>query len=291
MSGINVLRHEPVRIRELGLDERWVHEQIKKDPSILGLGDLKLREPERVQVGGGRLDLLLENLEADPHEWYETEVQLGETDPSHIVRCIEYWDHEKRRLPGYGHRPVLIAEKINGRFYRVIQLFGTAIPIVAIQMTALRTDNGILLHFTKMLDERPHSPEEEEDRAPRVDRAFFEGISSHESMQLVDSLFGVLRSFDGHVEPDYSKARIRPVSGGRWLPIGIHPKKKFVVVSLDLADEREAADWRSKLEQAGVDVSSHRPENVRLRLTAEEFEQNAGIVKEILEEASKSKGD
>ena len=30
---------------------------------------------------------------------YEVEVMLGETDPSHIIRCIEYWDIEKRKYP------------------------------------------------------------------------------------------------------------------------------------------------------------------------------------------------
>lgn len=30
---------------------------------------------------------------------YEVEVMLGETDPSHIIRSIEYWDNEKRKYP------------------------------------------------------------------------------------------------------------------------------------------------------------------------------------------------
>lgn len=27
-------------------------------------------------------------------KWYEVEVQLGETDASHIIRTIEYWDED-----------------------------------------------------------------------------------------------------------------------------------------------------------------------------------------------------
>jgi hypothetical protein len=32
---------------------------------------------------------------------------LGATDESHIIRCIEYWDIERRRYPAYEHCAVL----------------------------------------------------------------------------------------------------------------------------------------------------------------------------------------
>jgi len=31
------------------------------------------------------------------------ELMLGSVAPSHIIRCIEYWDIERRRYPGYDH--------------------------------------------------------------------------------------------------------------------------------------------------------------------------------------------
>ncbi len=40
-------------------DESWLQNIIADDPSILGLGDLILRETERIQSKAGRLDLLL----------------------------------------------------------------------------------------------------------------------------------------------------------------------------------------------------------------------------------------
>jgi len=44
---------------------------------------------------------------------YEVEVMLGETDPSHIIRSIEYWDNEKRKYPQRQHFAVLIAESFD----------------------------------------------------------------------------------------------------------------------------------------------------------------------------------
>ena len=72
------------------LREKWVQERIGEDPSILGLGDLTLKDKERSQPRAGRLDLLLQDAESNRR--YEVELQLGSTEmKSHIIRTIEYW--------------------------------------------------------------------------------------------------------------------------------------------------------------------------------------------------------
>lgn len=79
------------------LDERWLQNVIADDPSILGLGDVVVKDKERIHRGLGRLDLLLQDEEG--HGRYEVEIQLGATDESHIIRTLEYWDIEKRKYP------------------------------------------------------------------------------------------------------------------------------------------------------------------------------------------------
>jgi hypothetical protein len=64
---------------------------------------------------------------------FEVELQLGETDPSHIIRTIEYWDNQKRRWPSRSHTAVLVAERITSRFFNVVHLLSKAVPIVGIQ--------------------------------------------------------------------------------------------------------------------------------------------------------------
>lgn len=46
------------------LSEKWVQERIAQDPSLLGLGELVLKDKERIQPRAGRLDLLLQDIEA-----------------------------------------------------------------------------------------------------------------------------------------------------------------------------------------------------------------------------------
>ena len=139
-----------LRIRDCGLSERWLQDQIYDDPSILLLGELEVVKRERQQSSGGRLDLLLKNPEDD--SMYEVEIMLGDTDESHIIRTIEYWDLEKRRWPQRQHFAVLVAESINRRFFNVIQLLSLSIPIIAIQANIIEAEGKRILHFSKILD-------------------------------------------------------------------------------------------------------------------------------------------
>ena len=92
------------------LNERWLQDIIANEPSILGIGDVILKDKERTHIRAGRLDLLLQD--ADGYGRYEVEIQLGGTDESHIIRTIEYWDIERKKYPQYEHTAVIIAEDI-----------------------------------------------------------------------------------------------------------------------------------------------------------------------------------
>ena len=133
------------------LNENWVQSLIAADPTILGLGELVLRDRERIQPKAGMLDLLLQNPETKRR--YEVEIQLGATDETHIIRTIEYWDIERKLYPQYDHCAVLIAEDITSRFLNVVALFNGSIPLIALQMQALKVGDHTTLIFTKVMDE------------------------------------------------------------------------------------------------------------------------------------------
>src|SRR5262245_16185524 len=126
---------QSIPIRDANLDEYWLQDQIFNSPECLGLGELESVAKERQQSSGGRLDLLLKDTADD--SMYEVEVMLGETNETHIIRTIEYWDNEKRKWPQRQHYAVLVAEHINRRFFNVIQLLSHSIPIIAIQVAML----------------------------------------------------------------------------------------------------------------------------------------------------------
>lgn len=137
-------------IREAGFDEYWLQDQIWSNPAALGLGDLDALNKERNQNSGGRLDILLKDPQDD--SMYEVEVMLGETDETHIIRTIEYWDNEKRRWPKRQHYAVLVAEQVTRRFFNVIHILSHSIPIIAIQASLIESNGKRSLFFTKVLD-------------------------------------------------------------------------------------------------------------------------------------------
>ena len=198
----------PLWLKNLGKNEHWLESAIIEDPSILGLGDLDLYESQRIQPSGGRLDLLLGNRS----ERYEVELQLGETDPSHIIRAIEYWDVERRRYPNYKHTAVLVAEEISARFFNVIYLLGYNIPIIAIKATAHKINDTIGLTFTKVLDTRDIIPTTEENEiTPPVGRDYWLELLSEEQLALAEA--SIREITEG--EPNYTKSWISSRINGR----------------------------------------------------------------------------
>src|SRR5437763_2295718 len=134
-------------------NEKWIQDRIAEDPEILGLGELVFRDKERIQSRAGRLDLLLQD--PDTKRRYEVELQLGATDESHIIRTIEYWDIERKRYPQYDHCAVIVAEDITSRFLNVVSLFNGFIPLIVVQMNAIKIGEQVSLVFTTVLDELP----------------------------------------------------------------------------------------------------------------------------------------
>ena len=152
MDKINLIKPEKINLlNHPTLNERWIQEVISEDPSILGLGDLILKDKERIQPKAGRLDLLLQD--QDTNRRYEVEIQLGKVDESHIIRTIEYWDIERKRYPQYDHCAVIIAEDITSRFFNVISIFNGFIPLIAIQMNTYKIKDDYFILFTTVLDE------------------------------------------------------------------------------------------------------------------------------------------
>lgn len=230
--------------------EKVIQEYIFENPSILGLGDLTALHKEKIQPSGGRIDMLMAD---DSNTRYEIELQLGDTDPSHIIRTIEYWDMERKRYPNYDHCAVIIAEEITGRFLNVISLFNGHIPLIAMQVSALKvSDKEISLVFTKVLDRITLGDEDEEALEP-TDRNYWEKKSTPKMLSLVDNLFKEIPGVADEFALKYNKFYIGLARDGIAKNfISFKPKKNFVWMNIKCAQD-EAFD--AKLEESGLDFN------------------------------------
>ena len=165
------------------INENMIQKFIFDNPTALQLGDLTPIVREKIQPSGGRLDLLL----GDDNNRYEVEVQLGSTDPSHIIRTIKYWDTERKRYSQYDHCAVIVAEEITARFMNVISLFNGNIPLIAIQISAYKNGNDTSLVFTKVIDRLTLGGDEDEVNEI-TDRNYWENCSRPKIMKYVDEI-------------------------------------------------------------------------------------------------------
>jgi len=268
-------------------NEKWVQNRIAEDPSILGLGDVVLKDKERIQPRAGRLDLLLQDAEASQR--YEVEVQLGSTDESHIIRTIEYWDIERKRYPQYDHTAVIIAEDITSRFLNVISLFNGMIPLVAIQMSALKLEDRVGLVFVTVLDQMVLGMvEEDEDVQEVTDRAYWESRGSKKTVSQVDEILKIAQENDPSLELKYNKFYIGLAKDGQPSNFVVfRPKKSFLRLEPRLKNKQDIQD---RLEQAGLDVMDYdkRWGRFRIRLSPGDVSKHKEILSEVIAEAYKS---
>ncbi|WP_341863592.1 hypothetical protein [Gymnodinialimonas sp. 57CJ19] len=264
--------------------ENWVQDIIAEDPSILGLGDLVLRDRERIQVRAGRLDLLLQDPET--YKRYEVELQLGATDETHIIRTIEYWDIERKRYPQYEHCAVIVAENITSRFLNVVSLFNGALPIVAIQMQAFEVGEHVTLVFTKVLDEvqRGLVDEDEDAISAPTDRAYWEkDKGTQKTVALMDRMFEIVKEGDPSCELKYNKFYVGLIKDGRANNyVTFRPKKSFVLFEPKLPRTDEVDGL---LDQAGVETLEYNDRwgLYRIRVTDKDFKTHVGLFRDLID--------
>ncbi len=265
-------------------NEKWVQDRIAEDPTILGLGGLILKDKERLQPRAGRLDLLLQDPESERR--YEVEVQLGQTDETHIIRTIEYWDIEKKRFPQYDHCAVIVAEDITSRFLNVINLFNGFIPLIAIQLKAFRLGECISLLFTTVMDELTLGPSEEDEKALVVtDRGYWEANAGKAIVSMADKLLEMIKIFSPDLELKYNKFYIGLARNG--LPdnfVSFVPKKEFLRLEarMDRSDELEKEIADSGLDLMGYDK---RERKLKLRLSPQDLDTHTALLGKLMKMA------
>ena len=264
-------------------NEKWLQARIEEDPTMLGLGELEFRDTEKMQVGGGRLDTIL--YDPEDKKRYEVEIQLGKTDESHIIRTIEYWDLERKKNPQYNHCAVIIAEDITSRFLNVISLFNGFIPLIAIQVKALKFGDNMSLFFTKVLDEVKFELLDEDTIAEPTDKAYWENRASTQSVKLTQKILSELGDITSEYNLKYNKHYIGLEKNNIANNfISFIPRKSVVIVNIKMEKVEEIDEL---LESSDFDTLPYDKQwkNYRLRLNANDVKSNMELIKDLVSRA------
>ena len=121
-------------------NEKEIQELIAKNPSLLGLGELKLQERERRYPDGTILDLLFKGVD---DVQYLVEIQLGDINADHITRIENYYEMEKEETPNKKIIPVIIAEDVN-KYLKILLKRTKDIQLVIIKMDVEKSKFNIV---------------------------------------------------------------------------------------------------------------------------------------------------
>lgn len=277
---------EPISLGRHGkFSERNVEDFIAENPDALGLGSLIYIGRQRLQSSGGKLDLLLSDQEG--YDRYCVEVQLGKTDPSHIVRTIEYWDSERKRNKAYSHTAVIIAEDITNRFFNVISILADSVPIIALKLSAIETSGKIGLMFSKVIDTQGEyfSTFEEEEQELVTDREYWVGRASQATVKVADELLEIVREIAPGAELNFNKYYIGIRIDGQSRNFAVfRPNKRDIVVESKIAENDETS---ALIEKSGLQTLeyNHRYKVYRVKLKPKDVQSARSTLKELLQSA------
>ena len=247
---------------------------------------MELVAAEKIQPKAGRLDLLVHDEQLNRR--YEIELMLGATDPSHIMRTIEYWDIERRRYPAYDHVAVLVAEDITSRFLNLISLLAGSIPIIAIQLSALHIDDKIVLHFARILDHTELRSDDEWELGDKgggganADRGFWQQRVPANILAMCDELVTMVSETSGVAHSmQYRKRIINVLASGDTKPrLWLAPRQKFTRFGGYVA---KPEDWVKRFEQVGLVGTLKRGNKATtIALTPESLKQHKSLLIEFI---------
>lgn len=267
--------------------EKWLQKQLAEHPEILGLGSITLRDAERVQLKGGRLDLMFDDDSAKVR--YTVELQLGATDETHIIRTLEYWDNERSRNPHIDHIAVIVAEDITSRFLNVIALFNKSIPIIAIQLNALQVNGALTLHSVKVLDiSHTVGWEDDNNAASATDRAYWTKKSTPKSVEFADKVLELIQvsTQDPTVELKYNKYNIGLAhSGVANNFVTMKPRKSGMSIQFKIQrtdDLTKAIEERLEFQSYDVQLGLY-----NISLSEQDFAKNKEFIASLIRKAAK----
>lgn len=229
--------------------EKRIQKELEQKPELLGLGEMKLNAREKRQING-RLDLQFKG--ADSKTRYEVELQLGKLNNDHLLRCVHYWNHERRKCPQFKHYAVIVAEEIPEYMLEAIMLF--KVPIIAIKISIDQSSGKIAA--AKRLDlpiyewaiVESQKCEEIEDITP-FDIAYLETKLSEVSLRVLNEIYRLAREVNPETEMNITKNYVGFTDCNLYSYMFVRNKDNSLILELVLD---ESPDIKNKIQGAGL---------------------------------------
>jgi hypothetical protein len=156
--------------------------------------------------------------------------------------------------------------------------------MIAVQLSAFRFDESIVLHAVTVLDVAEEIPIDAVD--PLADRIYWEKRSDPAALAVVDKIVSLLRVNSTEPRVTYNRYHMALGTSGRnfcWF----YPRKRFCRMRLRIgAEVRDAI--LSSLEEGGIDASARRTDGVVFPLTVKSIDEHQQLIRDALKQAEEA---
>jgi hypothetical protein len=153
-------------------------------------------------------------------------------------------------------------------------------------MQALGLAEGVILTFTKVIDELELGGDDSTTIIRgTTTRADYEASVPKHVLEIVDSLFEILKGYDPEYELNYTKYYIGLARSGVVNNfLSFRPKQNFLKLTFKCA---QATDFEKNLENSGVDLIGYDPKwhEYTIRITPKDFQQHKQLLTNIIKKA------
>lgn len=163
-----------------------------------------------------------------------------------------------------------------------MRLFNGAMPLIAIQMQALKVGEHVTLVFTKVVDVVSRGLVDEEEVAQPTSRKDWEEKASHASLNLVDHLFNSIKQFDPALQLSYKKHYVGLAKDGQADNfVSFCPQKNSLILRVKIPKSEE---FEQKIDQAGLETPEY---NARfnyypIRVGKDDVQNHSDLLKEVM---------
>lgn len=171
-----------------------------------------------------------------------------------------------------------------------MSLLSGSVPLVAIQLDALRVEDHLLLNFVHVLDQTALRIDdtEEDSGGGEVDRAYWNQKAGPELMKVCDEVLTVINgTASSPQELNYLRGYIGLRSNGvvrNFIYLAPKRTKKFTHIAFSNSNSEK---WKEKFEEAGIPVTAKRKGRFRISVTPDEFTEHKDLVCEAVKETVK----
>jgi hypothetical protein len=164
-------------------------------------------------------------------------------------------------------------------------LLAGSIPLIAIQLNALRIGDQVILDFVKVLDQRMLRADDGEGiEGEDADRGTWDERVGPSMMQICDQLLALANEIaNPPLELKYKKQHAGICEHGSFFNVvALNPKKSFVACKVRLSNAVERVE---KAEQAGLEARVRKGNQAILNLKQADMTNHVPLLREIIHQA------